>query len=130
MSKAEIERFNADVAKDAGLRQELSEIDQSVAAVVEFAKDKGYDITVEEVHQYIQEQVAKEKEKDDSDLSDDELDAIAGGYTYTTAAVATYAAAAAHIAVGTEVAVNVAEAVEVATSGVVAAEAVAVVVMT
>lgn len=129
MSKSEIERFNADVKSDAGLRTELAQQEQNLAAVVAFATSKGYDLSVDEVHEYISEQLEKAR-SGDNDLSDDELDKIAGGYTTNTVAVATYAAAAAHVAVATEGAVNVAEAVEVATTAAVAAEAVAVVVVT
>ena len=45
---------------------------RTTPSVVAFAKDKGYDVTAEEASAYINAQAAR-------DLSDAELDAVAGG---------------------------------------------------
>ena len=72
MSQADVERFVEDLKNDAGLREELKGQAAGVASVVEFAKGKGYDIGADEARAYIQAQASR-------DLSDEELDAIAGG---------------------------------------------------
>ena len=72
MSQAEVERFVESLKNDEGLRTELAGHASGVGSVVEFAKDKGYDITADEARDYIQSQSQRE-------LSDDELDAVAGG---------------------------------------------------
>lgn len=72
MSQSEIERFIADLKSDEALRTELSEKATGVAAVVEFANHNGYDITADEARAYMKEQIGQ-------DLSDDELEALAGG---------------------------------------------------
>jgi predicted ribosomally synthesized peptide with nif11-like leader len=72
MSSSEVERFVSDLKTDDGLRSTLAEHASGVGSVVSFANEKGYDITVEEAGAYIQAQVSNE-------LSDDQLDAIAGG---------------------------------------------------
>lgn len=72
MSQAEVERFVEGLKNDEGLRTELAGHASGVGSVVEFAKGKGYDITADEARDYIQSQSQRE-------LSDDELDAVAGG---------------------------------------------------
>lgn len=72
MSKSEIERFITDIQSDEALRTELSSKATGVAAVVAFANAKGYDITADEARDYMKEQAGQ-------DLSDDELDGLAGG---------------------------------------------------
>lgn len=72
MSQAEVERFVEDLKNDEGLRSELSAHASGVGSVVAFAKDKGYDVTADEASAYINAQAGRE-------LSDDELDAVAGG---------------------------------------------------
>ncbi len=120
MSKAEVERFVSDLKDNEGLRAELSGHASGVGSVVSFAKDKGYDISADEARDYIQGQSER-------DLSDDELDAVAGGKGHShvgetaVAAVQTVAAATTE-AVTTET--------TTATSAEVAIEAVAVVVLT
>lgn len=72
MSQADVERFVEDLKNDEGLRTELSGQASGIGSVVAFAKDKGYDVTAEEASAYINAQAAR-------DLSDAELDAVAGG---------------------------------------------------
>lgn len=72
MSSAEVERFVADLTSNDGLRSELSGHASGVGSVVAFAKEKGYDIDVDEAAAYIHAQAGRE-------LNDAELDAVAGG---------------------------------------------------
>ena len=72
MSSAEVERFVADLKTNEGLRSELSGHASGVGSVVSFAKDKGYDIDVDEAAAYIHGEAGRE-------LNDAELDAVAGG---------------------------------------------------
>ena len=72
MSSVEVERFVADLMGNEDLRNELSGHASGVGSVVAFAKGKGYDISAEEASTYIRAQARQE-------LSDDELDAVAGG---------------------------------------------------
>jgi predicted ribosomally synthesized peptide with nif11-like leader len=72
MSQSEVERFVADLKSDASLREDLQGSAAGVASVVEFAQSRGYDIGVDEARQYIQAQTG-------SELSDAELDHVAGG---------------------------------------------------
>ena len=72
MSQSEVERFVSDLKSDATLREDLKGSAAGIATVVTFAQSRGYDIGADEARQYIQAQMARE-------LSDDQLDAIAGG---------------------------------------------------
>lgn len=119
MSQADVERFVSDLKSDQELRTELAEHASGVGSVVEFAKDKGYDITTDEARDYIQSQAGQ-------DLSDDQLDAIAGGkghhsssVSVTQIATAQTAVAATTEAVAAETTVNAAAEVEVAAVAVV-----------
>lgn len=74
MSKEAFNAFKAKVAADATLRQEMSrtlsqggaKTTASVDEVVAFAKSRGFDFNPEDVKQNVE-------------LSDEELDAVAGG---------------------------------------------------
>lgn len=72
MSQSEVERFVEDLKNDENLRGELSTGASGIGSVVAFAKDKGYAVTAEEAAAYIQSQAGR-------DLTDAQLDAIAGG---------------------------------------------------
>lgn len=72
MSSSEVERFVGDLKSDEGLRTALGDHASGVGSVVSFANDKGYDISVDEATSYIQGQT-------DQELSDDQLDSVAGG---------------------------------------------------
>ena len=72
MSAADIARFVADLKSNATLAGEMKGAATGLASVVDFAKSKGYDISVDEAKTYIREQSKQE-------LTDDQLEAIAGG---------------------------------------------------
>lgn len=72
MSQSDVERFIADLKNDEKLRNELSSSAAGIGSVVAFAESKGYDVSAEETADYIQSQAGR-------DLSDEQLDAIAGG---------------------------------------------------
>lgn len=84
MSESEIKRFMEDLQSDEALRTELSSQASGIGSVVEFANGKGYDVTAEDVSAHMRAQLGE-------DLSDDELDSIAGGASAATAAAAVYA---------------------------------------
>lgn len=111
MSQADVERFVGDLKSDSSLLEGLKSEATGIASVVNFAKSKGYDISVDEAKAYISEQSKQE-------LSDDQLDAIAGGKGGGGGTVATVT----NVAVATQAA----EAVDVATTAEVAGEVVAV----
>lgn len=128
MSQSEVDRFIEDLKTDDAMRSELAGQASGVASVVTYATSKGYDVTPAEVSTYIQGQVAQE-------LTDGQLDAIAGGkghhhhhhststYAAQTVAVATTEAVAA------ETSVNLAAEVEIGAAAAVVAAAAAVVVV-
>ncbi|MBT5660230.1 MAG: Nif11-like leader peptide family natural product precursor [Rhodospirillaceae bacterium] len=72
MSQAEVERFIADIKGDEALRADTASNPASLAAIVEKAKAKGYDFTLDEAKAFANAQAGKE-------LSDEELDQVAGG---------------------------------------------------
>lgn len=72
MSKQEIDRFVEDLKSDTDMRDALRDEASGVGSVTEFAKGRGYDISPDEVRAYLQE-------KTERDLSDEQLDAVAGG---------------------------------------------------
>lgn len=72
MSQADADRFVEDLKNNEELRAELSGQATGIASVVTFAKDKGYDVTGQDVATYIEGQAGQ-------DLTDEQLDAIAGG---------------------------------------------------
>lgn len=128
MSQDDVERFVADLKSDDGLRSELAANASGVSSIVSFAKDKGYAITPDEVTGYIQDQTANE-------LSDTQLDAIAGGkgHHHHHHATSTYAAQTVAVAtteaVAAETSVNLAAEIEIGAAAAVAAAAAAVVVI-
>ncbi|MDP6485451.1 MAG: Nif11-like leader peptide family RiPP precursor [Alphaproteobacteria bacterium] len=72
MSQADVDRFVADLKSDATMMDELKGSSTGLASVVEFASSKGYDISIDEAKAYIKDQAKQE-------LSDDQLDSVAGG---------------------------------------------------
>ena len=72
MSHSEIERFIADMKSDASLLQQAQSGSTGLESVVTLATSKGYDITIDDAKAYI-------RDKAGSELSDDDLDAVAGG---------------------------------------------------
>jgi predicted ribosomally synthesized peptide with nif11-like leader len=71
MSSTEAQRFLTDLQNDAGLRQELENLGQDTEACVRWANAKGYTFTREE---------AQDLGAFDTDLSDDDLEQVAGGW--------------------------------------------------
>lgn len=119
MALADAERFAKDITDDEGLRDAVKAEATGLASIVEFAKSKGYDFTIDEAKEYIQSRAPQE-------LTDQQLEAVAGGKgggsstsstVVQTAGVATSAAEAAEVATTavqvTEGAADVAAAVEI-----------------
>ena len=100
MSQADVERFVADLKSNDELRDEVTGAAGGIGSIVEVAKDKGYDITVEEARDYIRSQAS-------SELSDEQLDQVAGGKGGSSVANVT-------VAVNVVAGVAVGEVVEVA----------------
>ena len=72
MSTSEVGRFVSDLRSDPDLLAEVREKSGGLGSLVDFAKGKGYDVTVDEAKAYIQTETERE-------LSDEQLDAVAGG---------------------------------------------------
>ena len=72
MSKAEIERFVADMKTNPDLLAEVRQSGGGLQSVVDLAKSNGYDVSLDEAKAYVQGEAGKT-------LSDDQLDAVAGG---------------------------------------------------
>jgi predicted ribosomally synthesized peptide with nif11-like leader len=117
MSQSDIERFINDLKENTELLGEIKSGSTGLASVVETAQAKGYDITMDEAKTYI-------SDKAQQDLSDSQLDAVAGGKGSTTSTAAVQTTLAVTTAVQTAEAVTtVAEAADVATTVEVVAEA-------
>lgn len=114
MSKADVERFVNDLKSDPALLAQVKENAAGVGAVVEVARSRGYDITVDEARNYIRDQAGTQ-------LSDSDLDAIAGGKGHHSSS--SYTATISNVVQTAEVASSVAEAAEQATTAVQDAEA-------
>lgn len=71
MSRAELEQFVADVKADPRLQADLKERGSGVASLVEIARSGGYEITTQDVRDYIRSQ--------DRDLTEQELDRVSAG---------------------------------------------------
>ena len=70
------------VAADAGLQEKANKIFEAtedgaatVAKLVEFAKEQGYEVTAEEVKEFFKSL----SEKSNGELNDEDLEAVAGG---------------------------------------------------
>jgi len=72
MSNAEIERFIGDLKGNSALLDEVKAGIAGLSSVVDKAKAKGYDITMDDAKTYIAAQAGQE-------LNDEQLDAVAGG---------------------------------------------------
>jgi predicted ribosomally synthesized peptide with nif11-like leader len=71
MSKAEVERFISDLDADSAKQAEVQAEAASVPALVKFAKERGYDITIDDIHEHARSQ--------NPELTDEQLDTAAGG---------------------------------------------------
>lgn len=109
MSRVEVERFVNDLATDPTLLAEVKPRATGLAAVVALGKQHGYDFTLDEAKSYIQSRSPRE-------LTDRQLDAIAGGKHHSSVATST------KVAQTVAVATSAVEAAEVATSAVQVAE--------
>lgn len=72
MSNAEFERFSADLAADAEMRAAAKTAATGLAAIVAFATERGYAVTLEDATTYIKARASR-------GMSEEEMDAIAGG---------------------------------------------------
>ncbi|MDA0951589.1 MAG: Nif11-like leader peptide family RiPP precursor [Proteobacteria bacterium] len=117
MSQADIQRFVADLKSNADLRNEVTGSASGIGSVLEVAKEHGYDISVSEARDYIRSQAS-------SELSDEQLDQIAGGKGHHSVSSATQAVQVQTAATFTTEAINAETSVDVA------GEVVAVIVVT
>jgi len=85
MSTKKVEEFLNNVGEDEVLQAELSqalEAENDREAVTALAKSKGYDFSSEELWAEIQKRQAEFSQKEVAgELSDEELEAVAGGVT-------------------------------------------------
>ncbi|XWN30184.1 MAG: Nif11-like leader peptide family RiPP precursor [Devosia sp.] len=72
MSTSEVKRFVDDLSANKKLLDEAQGKSTGIESLVSLAKERGYDFTVDEVKEYIRAESQHE-------LSDEDLDAIAGG---------------------------------------------------
>ena len=122
MSQSEVERFAGAVRADKALQDELKKAAVSNEAIVDFAKSKGYDVTLNEVVSFVEERKAT--------LSAEDLDKVAGGKKKSvTASVTNVEGVAEAIALAVSVTTTV-EVQDVATTSTVAAEAECVIIAT
>jgi len=87
MSHTKVEDFLNKVGEDEALQAELSkalESENDREAVTALAKSKGYEFSSEELWAEIQKRQAEFNQKETAgELSDEELEAVAGGVTPT-----------------------------------------------
>jgi predicted ribosomally synthesized peptide with nif11-like leader len=87
MSVNKVEEFLNQIAEDEALQADLAkalEAENDRAAVTELANSKGYDFSSEELWAEIQKRQAEFEQKQTAgELSDEELEAIAGGISPT-----------------------------------------------
>ncbi len=74
MSRAEVERFISDLKADAKQQAEVQAKAASVPALVQFAKERGYDITIDDIREHARSQ--------NQELTDEQLDTAAGGRSF------------------------------------------------
>jgi predicted ribosomally synthesized peptide with nif11-like leader len=71
MSKGEIERFSNDVKANASLEAEVKAKGTQIPGFLEIAKAHGYDITANDVSEYIRSQ--------NQELTDEQIESAVGG---------------------------------------------------
>ena len=74
----EIKRFNEDVKENKEMLEEIKAIGNDLEKVVEYANDKGYDFTVEDL---------ESKVDNNSELSEEQLEEVAGGFSAVVSVV-------------------------------------------
>lgn len=93
MSANSIQEFLTKVSEDQALQEELAkamESENDREAVTELAKSKGYEFTAEELGSAIDQiQAEAQQQMDASELSEEELESVAGGATPVITTVAT-----------------------------------------
>ncbi|QND61759.1 Nif11-like leader peptide family natural product precursor [Mesorhizobium huakuii] len=114
MSRAEVERFVGDLAKNDSLLEKVKPNATGLASVVATGKKHGYNFTLDEAKSYIQSRSPRE-------LTDKQLDAIVGGKHHSSVATST------KVVQTTAVVTTAVEAAEAASTVAEAAEAVVVV---
>jgi predicted ribosomally synthesized peptide with nif11-like leader len=122
MSKADIIQFTKDVRDDATLAAQFKQAGVTdMTSAVQFAQDKGYDFTLDEVKLHAAEQLGTQT------LSDTKMDALLGASWVYSGPTATVEAVAAQTTVAAQAEVAVEEAAAAATTVLAAAEVVIVV---
>ena len=108
---SQIKELYEKVSKDAILQEKVTQImkdaeqtgqDATEAKLVEFAKNVGYDISISEMQEFFQSLTAKK----DGELSDLELDMVAGGKAGTgfiVMSVLTFGIMCAAVSIGGEI---------------------------
>ena len=95
MSVTSVQDFFKDVAEDQELQTELAkalETENDRAAVTELAKEKGYSFSEDELWAEVQARQAEfQKRQEAGELTDEELEAVAGGATPAAAVVSLFA---------------------------------------
>ena len=83
MTTAQVEQFLAKVEQDEALQQELAgalQAEDDRQAVTNLAQTKGYEFTPDELWAEVQKRQAEAQNQQDSgELSDEDLEAVAGG---------------------------------------------------
>ena len=93
MSTTAVQEFLAKVAEDESLQSDLTkaiEADNDREAVTQLGNSKGYDFTADELWAEIQQRQSEvQKRQEAGELSDEELEAVAGGEVIIAATIAT-----------------------------------------
>lgn len=101
MTTTAVNKFLTKVQTDEALQQELAkalEAENDRQAVTDLADSKGYDFTPEELWAEVQKRQAEAEEKQaEGELSDEELEAVAGGGTPVAVTLITIAEAVSRI---------------------------------
>jgi predicted ribosomally synthesized peptide with nif11-like leader len=94
MSNQKVEEFLTKVGEDSSLQTELShalEADNDRQAVTDLAKSKGYEFSSDELWAEVQKRQAEFSTKQTAgELSESDLETVAGGMTPAIAGVAVY----------------------------------------
>lgn len=93
MTTTAVQEFLTKVGEDEALQKELAtalDAENDRQAVTELAESKGYDFTPEELWAEVQKRQveAEEKQEGDGELSDEELEAVAGGEVLVLTSIA------------------------------------------
>jgi predicted ribosomally synthesized peptide with nif11-like leader len=93
MAMTAVQTFLEQVTQDQSLQEELAtamESDNDRQVVTDLARSKGYEFTSDELWQEIQNrQTELQQQQENGELSEEELEAVAGGEFLVTAVVIT-----------------------------------------